>query len=68
MTIDLLSVIYSFRPVRYDIHNSAEKRKEGGNKMFSTGVGAPEPTYRVGIDIGGTSVKCGIIDSDNNIA
>lgn len=35
--------------------------------MFITEAGITKPSYRIGIDIGGTSVKCGLLDFDNNI-
>ena len=32
-----------------------------------TSIETGSPTYRIGVDIGGTSVKCGIVDANNSI-
>jgi len=40
----------------------------GDCEALVTYAGVPEPVYRVGVDIGGTSVKCGVLDPENRIA
>lgn len=46
---------------------SGEYVIEGNCEALLTTVGKKLPTVKVGIDLGGTNVKIGIVDKDNNI-
>lgn len=49
------------------VANAGRYRIDGDCEIIVTYAGVANPIYRIGVDIGGTSIKCGVIDPDNLI-
>lgn len=47
--------------------DSGEYQISGSCNGLLTTVGEKQPAYRIGIDMGGTNIKIGLIDKENNI-